>query len=316
MARFIAAWLLVCWTSLSAWAAYPDKPIRIVVAFAPGSSTDIVARLVGEQLSQSLGQSVIIENKPGAGGNIATVGVMNAPADGYTLLFHSVAYAVNPTLFKNAGYDGISDLQPVSLTAYTPNLLYVHPDVKANNLSELLALARTSKLAYASSGNGTTTHLGAEMLFKALAKVDVTHVPFQPAAATNAVVSGQVPIASTSMPPAVQFVKAGKVRPIAVTSLKRSPALPDVPTVAELGYKGFEANTWFAIFAPKQTPTAVLDLLNSKINAALNAPSVQERFNTLSLEATHMDRAAAARYIESEVAKWGKLVKELDLKVD
>jgi len=316
MTRFIAAWLLVCWTSLSAWAAYPDKPIRIVVAFAPGSSTDIVARLVGEQLSQSLGQSVIIENKPGAGGNIATVGVMNAPADGYTLLFHSVAYAVNPTLFKNAGYDGISDLQPVSLTAYTPNLLYVHPDVKANNLSELLALARTSKLAYASSGNGTTTHLGAEMLFKGLAKVDVTHVPFQPAAATNAVVSGQVPIASTSMPPAVQFVKAGKVRPIAVTSLKRSPALPDVPTVAELGYKGFEANTWFAIFAPKQTPAAVLDMLNTKINAALNAKSVQERFETLSLEASHMDRAAAARYIESEVVKWGKLVKELDIKVD
>jgi tripartite-type tricarboxylate transporter receptor subunit TctC len=316
MTRFIATWLLVCWTSLSAWAAYPDKPIRIVVAFAPGSSTDIVARLVGEQLSQSLGQSVIIENKPGAGGNIATVAVMNAPADGYTLLFHSVAYAVNPTLFKNAGYDGISDLQPVSLTAYTPNLLYVHPDVKANNLSELLALARTSKLAYASSGNGTTTHLGAEMLFKGLAKVDVTHVPFQPAAATNAVVSGQVPIASTSMPPAVQFVKAGKVRPIAVTSLKRSPALPDVPTVAELGYKGFEANTWFAILAPKQTPAAVLDLLNTKINAALNVPSVQERFSTLSLEATHMDRAGAARYIESEVAKWGKLVKELDIKVD
>jgi tripartite-type tricarboxylate transporter receptor subunit TctC len=316
MTRFMCAVLLVCWTSLSAWAAYPDKPIRIVVAFAPGSSTDIVARLVGEQLSQSLGQSVIIENKPGAGGNIATVGVMNAPADGYTLLFHSVAYAVNPTLFKNAGYDGISDLQPVSLTAYTPNLLYVHPDVKANNLGELLALARTSKLAYASSGNGTTTHLGAEMLFKGLAKVDVTHVPFQPAAATNAVVSGQVPIASTSMPPAVQFVKAGKVRPIAVTSLKRSPALPDVPTVAELGYKGFEANTWFAIFAPKQTPTAVLDLLNTKINAAVNAKSVQERFDTLSLEASHMDRAAAARYIESEVTKWGKLVKELDIKVD
>lgn len=316
MTRFICAALLVCWTSISAWAAYPDKPIRIVVAFAPGSSTDIVARLVGEQLSQSLGQSVIIENKPGAGGNIATVGVMNAPADGYTLLFHSVAYSVNPTLFKNAGYDGMTDLQPVSLTAYTPNLLYVHPDVKANNLSELLALARTSKLAYASSGNGTTTHLGAEMLFKGLAKVDVTHVPFQPAAATNAVVSGQVPIASTSMPPAVQFARAGKVRPIAVTSLKRSPALPDVPTVAELGYKGFEANTWFAIFAPKQTPAAVLDLLNTKINAALNAKPVQERFETLSLEASQMDRAAAARYIESEVTKWGKLVKELDIKVD
>ncbi len=236
--------------ALPAQAAFPEKPIRFVVAFAPGSSTDIVARVLGEQLSAALGQPVVVENKPGAGGNIATVGVMNAPADGYTLLFHSVAYSVNPTLFANAGYDAINDLQPVALAAATPNLLYVHPDVKANNLAELLALARTSKMAYASSGNGTTTQLGAEWLFRGYAKVDITHVPYQPAAATNAVVSGQVPIASTSMPPAVPFAKTGKVRPIAVMSLKRSPALPDVPTLNELGYKDFEANTWFAVFAP------------------------------------------------------------------
>ncbi|MCX7266388.1 MAG: tripartite tricarboxylate transporter substrate binding protein [Burkholderiales bacterium] len=301
---------------ISSHAAYPEKPIRIVVAFAPASSTDIVARLLSEPLSASMGQTVIVENKPGAGGNIATTGVMNAPADGYTLLFHSVAYAVNPSLFKNAGYDGVSDLQPVALAAFTPNLLYVHPDVKATNLAELLALARNGKMAYASSGNGTTTHLGAELLFKGLAKVDITHVPFQPAAATNAVVSGQVPIASTSMPPAVPFVKTGKVRPIAVTSLKRSPALPDVPTVAELGYKNFEANTWFAVFAPKQTPPAVLEMLNQKITAALNQKSVKDRFDTLSLEATQMDRPTAARYIESEVQKWGKLVKDMNLQVE
>ena len=301
---------------ISSHAAYPEKPIRIVVAFAPASSTDIVARLLSEPLSASMGQPVIVENKPGAGGNIATTGVMNAPADGYTLLFHSVAYAVNPSLFKNAGYDGVSDLQPVALAAFTPNLLYVHPDVKATNLAELLALARNGKMAYASSGNGTTTHLGAELLFKGLAKVDITHVPFQPAAATNAVVSGQVPIASTSMPPAVPFVKTGKVRPIAVTSLKRSPALPDVPTVAELGSKNFEANTWFAVFAPKQTPPAVLEMLNQKITAALNQKSVKDRFDTLSLEATQMDRPTAARYIESEVQKWGKLVKDMNLQVE
>ena len=301
---------------ISSHAAYTEKPIRIVVAFAPASSTDIVARLLSEPLSASMGQPVIVENKPGAGGNIATTGVMNAPADGYTLLFHSVAYAVNPSLFKNAGYDGVSDLQPVALAAFTPNLLYVHPDVKATNLAELLALARNGKMAYASSGNGTTTHLGAELLFKGLAKVDITHVPFQPAAATNAVVSGQVPIASTSMPPAVPFVKTGKVRPIAVTSLKRSPALPDVPTVAELGYKNFEANTWFAVFAPKQTPPAVLEMLNQKITAALNQKSVKDRFDTLSLEATQMDRPTAARYIESEVQKWGKLVKDMNLQVE
>jgi len=199
--------------------------------------------------------------------------------------------------------------------AFTPNLLYVHPDVKATTLAELLALARTSPMAYASSGNGTTTQLGAEWLFRGFAKVDITHVPFQPAAATNAVVSGQVPIASTSMPPAVPFVKTGKVRPIAVMSLKRSPALPDVPTVAELGYKDFEANTWFALFAPAKTPTAVLDQLNAEVNKALAVKSLQDRFETLSLEASRMDRPTLRRYIDGEVTKWGRLVKELGVKV-
>ena len=302
--------------ALPAQAAFPEKPIRFVVAFAPGSSTDIVARVLGEHLSAALGQPIVVENKPGAGGNIATVGVMNAPADGYTLLFHSVAYSVNPTLFANAGYDAVNDLQPVALAAATPNLLYVHPDVKANNLAELLALARTSKMAYASSGNGTTTQLGAEWLFRGYAKVDITHVPYQPAAATNAVVSGQVPIASTSMPPAVPFAKTGKVRPIAVMSLKRSPALPDVPTLNELGYKDFEANTWFAVFAPSKTPPAVLDLLNSEINKALGVKSVQDRFQTLSLETSNLDRSALRRYIESEVTKWGRLVKDLNIKAE
>jgi tripartite-type tricarboxylate transporter receptor subunit TctC len=300
----------------TAHAAYPDKPIKLVVAFAPGSSTDIVARLLADQLTASLGQTVVVENKPGAGGNIATQGVMAAPADGYTLLIHSVAYAVNPSLFANAGYDAMNDLQPVAMAAVTPNLIYVHPDVKATTLAELLALAKASKMAYASSGNGTTTHLGAEWLFRSLAKVDITHVPFQPAAATNAVVSGQLPIASTSMPPAVPFVKSGKVRPIAVMSGKRSPQLPDVPTVAELGYKDFEANTWFAIFAPAKTPPSVLDQLNAEINKALGAKPVQERFDALSLEAQRLERPAMRSYIDSEVRKWGKLVKDIGVKVE
>jgi tripartite-type tricarboxylate transporter receptor subunit TctC len=241
---------------------------------------------------------------------------MNAPADGYTLLMHSVAYSVNPSLFANAGYDALRDLQPVAMTGVTPNLLYVHPDVKANNLAELLALARSSKMAYASSGNGTTTHLGAELLFRTLAKVDVTHVPFQPAAATQAALSGQVPIASTSMPPAVPHAKAGKVRPIAVMSLKRSPALPDVPTVAELGYPGFEANTWFAVFAPAKVPAEVLERLNAEIGKALAADAVKERFAALSLDGQPMDRATLRRYLEAEVAKWGKVVKDNGLKAD
>ncbi len=316
MKHFLITLAAVLGQSAAAHAAYPEKPVKLVVAFAPGSSTDIVARLIADQLQASLGQTVTVENKPGAGGNIATQQVMNSPADGYTLLIHSVAYSVNPSLFPNAGYDAMKDLQPVAMAAVTPNLIYVHPDVKANSLAELLALARTGKLSYASSGNGTTTHLGAEWLFRALAKVDITHVPFQPAAATNAVVSGQVPIASTSMPPAVPFAKAGKVRPIAVMSLKRSPALPDVPTVAELGYKDFEANTWFAIFAPAKTPPAVLDQLNAEINKALGAKPVLDRFEALSLEAQRLERPAVRQYIESEVLKWGKLVKDIGVKIE
>ena len=314
--RLTAAMALLFASAAPVQAAWPERPIKLVVAFAAGSSTDIVARLLAEQLQASLGQTVVVENKPGAGGNNATQQVMNSPADGYTVLIHSVAYAVNPSLFANAGYDAVNDLQPVAMAAVTPNLVYVHPDVKASTLPELLALARASRLAYASSGNGTTTHLGAEWLFRALAKVDITHVPFQPAAATHAVVSGQVPIASTSMPPAVPFAKSGKVRPIAVMSAKRSPALPDVPTVAELGYPGFEANTWFALFAPAKTPADVLDRLNAEINKALLAKPVQERFEALSLEAQRLDRPAMRRYLESEVAKWGKLVKDIGVKVE
>ena len=242
---------------------------------------------------------------------------MNAPADGYTLLFHSVAYAVNPSLFANAGYDATTDLQPVAMAAVTPNLIYVHPDVKATTLAELLALARTSKLAYASSGNGTTTHLGAEWLFRALAKVDITHVPFQPAAATNAVVSGQVPIAATSMPPAVPFARSGKVRPIAVMSLKRSPALPDVPTVAELGYKDFEANTWFAVFAPGQDaarragPAERRDQQGARRQAACRSASTRCRSKPRAWTGPTL-----RRYVDSEVAKWGRLVKDIGVKVE
>jgi tripartite-type tricarboxylate transporter receptor subunit TctC len=258
---------------------------------------------------------VVVENRPGAGGNIATQAVASASADGHTLLFHSVAYAVNPSLFANAGY-AVGDLQPVAMAAVTPNLIYVHPEIRAHNLAELLALAKTSKLSYASSGIGTTTHLGADWLFRALAKVDITHVPFQPAAATNAAVSGQVPIASTSMPPAVPFAKSGKVRPIAVMSSKRSPQLPDVPTVAELGYKDFEANTWFALFAPGRTPAPVLDRLNAEFNKALGQKTVVDRFESLSLEAQALDRSAVRRYVESEAAKWGRLVKEIGAKAE
>ncbi|MFM6992277.1 MAG: tripartite tricarboxylate transporter substrate binding protein [Rhodoferax sp.] len=297
-------------------AAYPEKPIRIMVAFPPGSSTDIVARTISQPLSEVLGQPVVIENRPGAGGNIGTLAVARSAPDGYTFLMHSVAYSVNPSLYVKAGYEVGKELAGVAMVAVSPNILYVHPSVKANSLSDLLTLAKVDKLSYASSGNGTTTHLGAEMLFKNLAKVEVLHVPFAPAAAANAVVSGQVPVGSTSIPQVVQLAKAGKVRALAVTSSRRSGALPEVATVAELGYPGFEANTWFAMLAPVGTPTEVLDRLNTEINKILQNKALNEGFSAQSLEAVRMDRPTLDAYIATEAKKWGAVVVQTGAKVD
>ncbi len=300
----------------TSFAAYPDKPIKIIVAFPPGSSTDIVARALSQPLAEALGQPVVIENRPGAGGNIGTVAVARAAADGYTFLMHSVAYSVNPSLYTRAGYEVGKELTGVAMGAVSPNIIYVHPSVKANDIKELLALAKTESLSYASSGNGTTTHLGAELFFRNLAKVDIQHVPFSPAAAANAVVSGQVPVGSTSIPPVVQLAIVGKVRPLAVTSAKRSGALPNVPTIAELGYPGFEANTWFAMLAPTATPADVLDRVNTEVNKILQNKSLNEGFAAQSLEAIRMDRPTLDAYIATEAKKWATVVQQTGAKVD
>ena len=313
--RILIAAALVL-TAGGTYAAYPDKPIKIIVAFPPGSSTDIVARTLAQPLGEALGQTVVIENRPGAGGNIGTVAVARSAADGYTFLMHSVAYSVNPSLYSRAGYEIGKDLTGVAMAAVSPNIIYVHPSVKANDLKELLALAKTEKLSYASSGNGTTTHLGAELLFKNLAKVDILHAPYSPAAAANAVVSGQVPVGSTSIPPVVQLARAGKVRPPAVTSAKRSGALPEVPTVAELGYPGVEANTWFAMLAPAGTAREVLDRVNFELNKILQNRGINDGFAAQSLEAVRMDRPMLDAYIAAEAKKWSSVVQQTGAKVD
>jgi tripartite-type tricarboxylate transporter receptor subunit TctC len=292
-----------------------QKAIHIVVGFAPASTTDLVARLVAPKLSEALGQSVIVENKPGAGGNIAAQQAKRAAPDGYTLFVTSVAYAVNPSLYADAGYDPFTDFAPVILGPSTPNIITVNPALPVKNLQELVALARNEKLSYASSGIGTTTHLTMERI-KTIAKVDITHVPYQPAQAVGAAVAGHTQISSTSMPPAVTHVKAGRVRAIAVTSAQRSPALPEVPTVNEQGFSGFDDLTWTAFFAPAGMPQDLVNRINSEITRALATPEVAERLAQLGLEWKPNSAGEFAAFLREEVQKWAKAVKDSGAKAD
>ena len=292
-----------------------QKPVQLVVGFAPGSSTDIVARLVAQKLSELLGQGVVVENKGGAGGNIAAQIVKNAPPNGYTLLVTSVAYAVNPSLYPNAGYDPSRDFMPIILAASTPNIITVNSAVPAKNLAELIALARKEPLSYASSGIGTTTHLTMERL-KTAAKVDITHVPYQPAQAVGAAVAGHTQMSSTSMPPAVPHVKAGRVRAIAVTSAARSPALPDVPTVNEQGYTGFDDLTWFGFFAPAGTPPDIVNRLNEDINRILESADIREKFAQQALASSRNTAADFATFLKSEIPKWAQAIRESGAKAE
>ncbi len=291
-----------------------QKPIHLVVAFGPGATTDIVARLMQPKLSEALGQAVVIENKTGAGGNVGAQQVKRAAPDGYVLLVTSVAFAVNPSLYENAGYE-IRDFAPVILGPTTPNIITVNPAVPAKNLQELVALARTEKLSYASSGIGTTTHLSMERI-KTIAKVDITHVPYQPAQAVGAAVAGHTQISSTSMPPAVPHVKAGRVRALAVTSAQRSPALPDVPTVNEQGFSGFDDLTWIGVFAPAGTPQDLVNRLNSELGRALAAPDVRERLAQNGLEWRPNTPGEFAAFLREETQKWAQAVKDSGAKAE
>ena len=295
--------------------SYPNRPIRFVVAFAPGASTDIVARIVGAKLSETWGQNVVIENRPGAGGNIGTQTAARANPDGYTILMNSSAFVVNVSLYSKPGY-AVSDFAPVLQGPTTPNLISVHPSVKAATLQEVIAFAKGKPVSYASSGTGTTPHLDAELIFKALSKVDISHVPYGPAQAVAALVGNQVPIAATSMPPAVPHVKANRVRPIAVTTAKRSGILPNVPTVAESGFAGFADHTWFSFFAPAGIPPAIVAKLNSEINRVMQLPDVKERLDALSLEFTPNSPAQFAATIREEIPRYAQMVKQSGAKAD
>ena len=303
--------------SPSAAQSYPARPVHIIVAFAPGGPVDVVARVVAEKLPEILGRSVIVENRPSSTGNLGAQVVARTPADGYTILATSSAFAVNVSLSPNAGYDPDRDFAPIIQAATQPNVIVVNSGFAAKTLAELLEMAKTTKLAYASPGTGTTPHLTGEHLFKAIAKVDVVHVPYQGAGpATIAVVSGEPPIGSLAVTAPLPFIRSGQLRALAISSATRHRLLPDVPTFSELGYPEIEDYTWVGFFAPAGTPPEIVQKLNDAINHVLQLGDVRERLESLTFEPIGGSPQQFAGYVRSEVAKWAIVVKQTGAKVE
>jgi tripartite-type tricarboxylate transporter receptor subunit TctC len=308
---FIAAGAALAAGGAHAQAAWPNKPLRLIVSFAPGGPADIVGRLVAQQLQERLGQQVVVENRAGAGGNIAAKFVAGQPADGYTLLVTTSSMAVNQTLYKDPGYDALRDFTPVANLAASPNIIVAHPSEPAADLKQFLQLSKGKPVSYGSAGVGSTPHLTADHVLRVLGKLDAVHVPFQGAApALNATMANQVPLASVALPPAVPLVKAGKVKALAVTSLKRTASLPDVPTVAESGFPDFEDYTWVGLFGPAKLAPEIVAKLNAACNEALRDAAFRERLLAAGLEAVPGTPAEFGDYLKREVAKWGRIVKD------
>jgi tripartite-type tricarboxylate transporter receptor subunit TctC len=315
MTKFLGLLLLLAGSAFAQ--PYPSKPIRMVVAFPPAGPVDIIARLIAPKISETLGQQVVVENRAGAGGNVPTQQVAKAPPDGYTILAHSSAYAVNPSLTPNAGYDPEKDFVAIAVVAAQPNLILVHADFPAKSLAELLQMARTSKLAYASPSSGTTPHLTAENLFKVRAKVDITHVPFKGGGpATAAVLGGQPPIGSMAAGGPMANIKAGRLRVLAVSSSRRLASLPDVPTLTEAGFPGMEDYTWVGLFAPAGTPGDIARRLNAAVLDAVKSPDVRQRLEDLAFEVTAAPLRETSDYVKSELVKWAKVVRDTGAKLD
>ena len=297
--------------SINAWCQqYPMKPVRVVVAFAPGGFADGVARLIGQKMSDGLGQPVVIDNRGGAGGNIATRLVAGAPSDGYTLLVNTAAISINASLYKNPGFDIYKDFVPVALTGSTPGLFAVHASNSASGLQELIRSAKGRNVTYATAGVGSSSHLAGDYLLRSLAGLNATHVPYQGGApATAAALANQIEVLSLSMPPVVPHIKAGRLKGLAISSLKRVPALQDVPTVTEAGFPGFEERSWVGYFAPAKTSAAIVAKLNTEVNKALAMVDVRTRLDALGLEPQAVSPQEFSAYVRSEVAKWAKIVK-------
>ena len=317
MKKIIAALLLAAASNLAAGQSYPSKSIHLLVAFPPGGPVDIIARLIAPKMSELLGQPIVVENKVGASGNVATGEVAKSAPDGYTLLTHSSAYAVNPSLFSNAGYDPVKDLLPIAVVAQQANIILVNSSFPARTLEELKSAMQKGKLAFASPGAGTTPHLTAENLFHLRWKTDATHVPFKGAGpAVTGLLSGEPPIGCMAGSGPMSNIKSGKLRALAVSSARRLPQLADVPTLDELGYSGMEDYTWVGVFAPAGTPREIAQKLNDAVLKSLQSPDLRQRLDTLAFEPTAAPLAQTANYVRTEVAKWAKVVRDTGAKAE
>jgi tripartite-type tricarboxylate transporter receptor subunit TctC len=325
MKRPLAAALIaagVAWAaSPAARAAYPEQPIRMVIGYAAGGTTDILARALAEQLSKTLGQSIIVENKPGAAGNIAAAFVQQSAPDGYTLFMATVAsHGINPALYKNKlGYDPVGGFSAVGMVASIPLVLIANPNLPARNVAELAALCKSKpgEMNYASSGNGSPVHLAGAM-FAQDAHVNIVHVPYRGGALANtSVMAGETQFSFATMPAALPQVKAGTLRALAVTTRERSDQLPDVPTVGETpGFQGYEINTWNALLAPKGTPQPVIDKLNGAVRQAMTSPELRKRFQSEGATPQTSTPAELNAFIGAELKKWADIVQKVHIKID
>ena len=303
----------------AAQAPWPSKPIIYVVPFAPGGNTDTLARLIGQKLPAALGQPVVVENKPGAGGNIGSDFVAKATPDGHTILGGTISsHAINPSVYPKMPYDAVKSFEPIIMIGSSPLVLAVNANTPYKTLQDVIAAAKAKpgQVAFASAGNGTSPHLAGELL-KSIAKVDMTHVPYKGSGpAVTDVISGQVPMMFDTMLVVGPHIKGGKLRAVTVASGKRLSALPDVPTAAEAGVKGFEVSSWQAIFAPAKTPKPVVERLNTEIARVLKLPDVQARLTELAVEPDGGPPEKLAEYQKAEIARWAKVVKEAGVKPD
>jgi len=319
MKRIVTALLLAAFAAgAAAQGSYPQKPIRIIVGYTPGGATDIVARILGAKLQEALGQSVIIENKPGAGSNIGSEIVAKSAPDGYTLLVGSIATATNMVVYKNLGFDTLRDLAPISQLMSAPSVLAVHPSFPAKNLQELITLAKREpgKYAFASTGSGSSPHLAGELL-KLRSGIDLIHVPYKGAApAMSDLLGGQVHMAFQTSLSAVPHLQSGQLRAIAVAANKRLTQLPNVPTMAEAGLAEVEVSSWNGLYAPAKTPPEIIARLHAETVKALAAPEVREKLLAQGAEPIGSSPEEFRAYIRAEIEKWGRVVRASGARVD